>query len=82
MVRSIVTNANRERCNKINPAKKDLDRIDKDLEVLDKKKAKIFEAYEDETITKEDFISRKDNLNCRTTKLEAKKTTITSNSIR
>ena len=73
MIKSIVTNVNRERGNKVNPAKKGLERIDKELEILDKKKAKIFEAYEDDTITKAEFISRKDKLNSRTEKLEAEK---------
>lgn len=73
MVKSIVTNVNRERGNKINPTKKELERIDKELEKLNKKKAKIFEAYEDDTITKEEFIIRKDELNSRVEKLEAEK---------
>ena len=52
MVKTIVTNINKERDKRINPAKKELERIDKELEKIDKKKNKIFEAYEDEIITR------------------------------
>ncbi|WP_243431705.1 hypothetical protein [Clostridium botulinum] len=34
------------------------EKIDKELEKLDKKKKKIFELYEDESITKDDFLPR------------------------
>lgn len=65
MIKSIVTNINKERSNRVSPAKKELSRIDKELERLDGKKKKIFEAYEDEIITKEEFQSRNVELNNR-----------------
>ncbi|WP_330606916.1 zinc ribbon domain-containing protein [Blautia lenta] len=65
MIKSIVTNINKERSNRVSPAKKELARIDKELERLDGKKKKIFEAYEDEIITKEEFQSRNVELNNR-----------------
>ena len=52
MVKTIVDNVNKERIRKVNPAKKDLSKIDNELEKLGKKRAKLFEAYEDEIITK------------------------------
>ena len=70
MVKSIVKNINKERHNKINPAKIELERIDKELEKIDRKKTKLFEAYEEEVISKEEFKERKDELNKR-----AKRTT-------
>lgn len=73
MVKTIVSNVNKERIRKVNPAKRELTRIDKELEKLDKKKGKLFEAYEDEIITKEEFQARKDELTERINKLEEEK---------
>lgn len=73
MIKAIVANVNKERVKKINPAKKEIEKIDKELEKLDKKKKKIFELYEDETITKEEFITRKEELNNRVKELEEQK---------
>ena len=63
MVKSIVKNINKERHNKINPAKKELERIDKELEKKDKKKHNLFEGYEEDLISKEEFKERKEELN-------------------
>ncbi len=63
MIKTIVTNINKQRKARVAPAKKETQRIDKELEKLDKKKGKIFEAYEDELISKEEFFSRKEELN-------------------
>lgn len=73
MVKTIVSNVNKERRRKVNPTKNELTRIDKELEKLDKKKGKLFEAYEDEIITKEEFQVRKDELTERIKKLEEEK---------
>ena len=63
MVKSIVKNVNKERHNKVNPAKKELERIDRELEKIDKKKHKLFEGYEEDLISKEEFKERKEELN-------------------
>ncbi|SHJ87228.1 site-specific DNA recombinase [Hathewaya proteolytica DSM 3090] len=73
MVKTIVNNVNKERIRKVNPAKKDLSKIDNELEKLDKKRAKLFEAYEDEIITKEEFKLRKEELMKRVKVLEEEK---------
>ncbi|WP_294379164.1 recombinase family protein [uncultured Clostridium sp.] len=73
MVKSIVNNINKERHKKINPAKKELERIDKELEKMDRKKIKLFEAYEEELISKEEFKERKDELNKRAKSLQEEK---------
>ena len=73
MVETIVRNVNKERHNKINPAKKELERIDKELEKIDRKKIKLFEAYEEELISKEEFKERKDELNKRAKSLQEEK---------
>lgn len=63
MVKSIVKNVNKERHNKINPAKKELERIDRELEKIDRKKTKLFEGYEEDLISKDEFKERKEELN-------------------
>lgn len=73
MVETIVRNVNKERHNKINPAKKELEGIDKELEKIDRKKIKLFEAYEEELISKEEFKERKDELNKRAKSLQEEK---------
>lgn len=73
MIKAIVTNVNKERTNKINPAKKEVEKIDKELEKLDNKKKKIFEAYEDDIITKDEFLTRREELNNRVKTLQEQK---------
>lgn len=73
MVKSIVRNVNNERAREVNPAKKDLVKIDNELENLYKKRAKLFEAYGDEIITKEEFRKRKDKRTKRVKDLEEEK---------
>lgn len=73
VVKTIVNNVNNERIRKVNRAKKNLSKIDNELERLDKKRAKVFEAYEDEIITKEEFKVRKDELMQKVKDLEEEK---------
>ncbi|EOU1685995.1 recombinase family protein [Clostridium perfringens] len=73
MTKVVVKNINKERKDKVKPAKRLLGDIDKELEKLDKRKRKIFEAYEDDIITKEEFQIRKDELNEKIRILEEEK---------
>ncbi|EOU2016657.1 recombinase family protein [Clostridium perfringens] len=73
MVKAVVKNINKERKEKVKPAKRLLSDIDKELEKLDKRKRKIFEAYEDDILTKEEFQIRKDELNEKIRILEEEK---------
>ena len=73
MIKAVVKNINKERKDKVKPAKRLLSDIDKELEKLDKRKRKIFEAYEDDIITKEEFQIRKDELNEKIRNLEEEK---------
>ncbi|MDH2475904.1 recombinase family protein [Clostridium perfringens] len=73
MIKAVVKNINKERRDKVKPAKRLLSDIDKELEKLDKRKRKIFEAYEDDIITKEEFQIRKDELNEKIRILEEEK---------
>lgn len=73
MIKAVVKNINKERKDKVKPAKRLLSDIDKELEKLDKRKRKIFEAYEDDIITKEEFQIRKYELNEKIKILEEEK---------
>ncbi|MGB4589423.1 MAG: recombinase family protein [Clostridiaceae bacterium] len=63
MVENIVAKINADRNDKINPAKKTIDQIPKDLQQLERRKSKLFEAFEDDIITQDDFRRRNDELN-------------------
>lgn len=76
MIRAITNNINKERVKRVDPSKSELERIDKELENIDKKKRKIFEAYEDDIITREEFLTRKDELNQRAKVLQESKETL------
>ncbi|EGT3616821.1 recombinase family protein [Clostridium perfringens] len=73
MIKAVVKNINKERKDKVKPAKRLLSDIDKELEKLDKRKRKIFEAYEDDILTKEEFQIRKNELNEKIRILEEEK---------
>ena len=73
MIKAVVKNINKERKDKVKPAKRLLRDIDKELEKLDKRKRKIFEAYEDDILTKAEFQIRKDELNEKIRILEEEK---------
>ena len=73
MIKAVVKYFNKERKDKVKPAKRLLGDIDKELEKLDKRKRKIFEAYEDDILTKEEFQTRKDELNEKIRILEEEK---------
>ena len=73
MIKAVVKNINKERKDKVKPAKRLLGDIDKELEKLDKRKRKIFEAYEDDILTKDEFQTRKNELNEKIRILEEEK---------
>lgn len=73
VIKAVVKNINKERKDKVKPAKRLLADIDKELEKLDKRKRKIFEAYEDDILTKAEFQIRKDELNEKIRILEEEK---------
>lgn len=58
-----MTKLNTNRKDKINPAKKTLEQISKDLQQLERRKTKLFDAYKDDIISQEDFRKRNDELN-------------------
>ena len=58
-----MTKLNTDRNDRINPAKKILEQISKDLQQLERRKTKLFDAYKDDIISQEDFRKRNDELN-------------------
>lgn len=73
MARAIVISVNKDRASRVNPAKKDLQRIESELEQIEKKKNKLFEAFEDDILTNEEFKERKDSLNEKARNLQEQK---------
>ena len=57
-----MTSINKEIVKRVEPSKSELEKINKEIENIDKKKRKIFDAYEDDIITREEFLTRKDEL--------------------
>ncbi|WP_415322907.1 recombinase family protein [Clostridium perfringens] len=70
MIKSIIENINNTRRSNVEPNKKKLDKIDKELIKLKSKKTKILEAYEDDLITKEELVERKSELDKNISTLE------------
>ncbi len=62
MIKSVVDNINKTRRSNVEPNKKKLEKIDKELSKLKSRKTKILEAYEDDLITKEELVERKSEL--------------------
>ncbi|MEX0052470.1 recombinase family protein [Clostridium butyricum] len=58
LIKDIVANMNSTRKAMVDPSKEELEKIFKELEKLESKKKKVFEAYEDEIINKKDFSER------------------------
>ena len=68
-----MTSINKEIVKRVEPSKSELEKINKEIENIDKKKRKIFDAYEDDIITREEFLTRKDELNQRAKVLQESK---------
>lgn len=58
LVKDIVSNINSTRKAMVDPSKDELEKIAKELDKIESKKKKLFEAYEEEIINKEDFKAR------------------------
>lgn len=65
LVRDIVKNINSTRKSMIDPSKDELNKIIKELDKIEAKKKKLFEAYEEEIIRKDDFKERMAELRVR-----------------
>ncbi|MDU4848671.1 MULTISPECIES: hypothetical protein [Clostridium] len=58
LVRDIVKNINTDRKHKVDPSKDELQKLTKELDKISAKKDKLFEAFEEDIITKDDFKER------------------------
>lgn len=58
LVRDIVKNINTDRKHKVDPSKDELQKLTKELDKISAKKDKLFEAFEEDIITKEEFKER------------------------
>ena len=58
LVKDIVKNINTDRKNKVDPSKDELQKLTKELDKISAKKDKLFEAFEEDIITKEEFKER------------------------
>ena len=70
LVKDIVKNINSTRKAMVDPSKNELEKITKELDKIEAKKKKLFEAFEEEIITKEDFKARVAELKERETLLQ------------
>lgn len=59
IIRRVVDKANEQNNKKIKVAEKGIEKYTSDLLVLESRREKVFEAYEDNIITSEEFLSRK-----------------------
>ena len=58
LVKDIVKNINTDRKNKVDPSKDELQKLTRELDKISAKKDKLFEAFEEDIITKEEFKER------------------------
>ncbi len=65
LVKDIVKNINTDRKNKVDPSKDELQKLTKELDKISAKKDKLFEAFEEDIITKEEFKKRVEELQSR-----------------
>ena len=70
LVKDIVKNINSTRKATVDPSKNELEKATKELDKIETKKKKLFEAFEEEIITKEDFKGRVAELKERETLLQ------------
>ncbi|AVK48998.1 resolvase [Clostridium sp. MF28] len=79
LIKDIVANINTTRKVMVNPSKEELEKISKELEKVEAKKKKVFEAYEDEIITKKDFSGRMLDIKSREEMLQQEVNNLKSN---
>lgn len=73
MIKEVVKVLNQSRSNQVKPSQKELQAIEKELIALNNKKQKIFGLFEEEMITRDEFVDRKEYLNNQTKDLEERK---------
>lgn len=73
MVKEIVKNINTSRKEQAEPLKKELIQTEKNLTMLSERKKRLFALYEDDHITREEFLEQKNILNVQIQRLEEDK---------
>ncbi len=73
MIKEVVKVLNQSRSNQVKPSQKEIQTIEKELLMISNKKQKIFELFEEELITRDEFVERKEHLNHQTKDLEERK---------
>lgn len=79
LIKDIVANINTTRKAMVDPSKDELEKILKELDKLEAKKKKVFEAYEDDIITKKDFSDRMAEIKSREEMLQQEVNNLKSN---
>ncbi|WP_160689943.1 recombinase family protein [Clostridium sp. C2-6-12] len=79
LIKDIVVNINSTRKAMVDPSKDELEKILKELDKLEAKKKKVFEAYEDDIITKKDFSDRMAEITSREEMLQQEVNNLKSN---
>lgn len=81
LIKDIVTNINSTRKAMVEPSKEELERVLKELEKIEAKKKKVFEAYEEEIISKSDFSDRMAEIKNREKTLQHKANKLKTNTL-
>ena len=79
LVKDIVKNINTDRKNKVDPSKDELQKLTRELDKISAKKDKLFEAFEEDIITKEEFKERVAELQSRERLLQEDANTLKMN---
>lgn len=58
LIKQVVSNLNKENKQKVAPSQQELNRLSKKMEEIQRKKVKVQEMYEEDLITKEEFLNR------------------------
>lgn len=73
VIRNVVKKINKENIDKEVPYRKTYDKVVKDLNTMEGKKRKLFEAFEEDLINKSEFMERKEQQNSEIRQLEEQK---------
>lgn len=79
LIKDIIVNINSTRKAMVDPSKDELEKILKELEKVEAKKKKVFEAYEDDIITQKDFSDRMAEITSREEMLQQEVNNLKSN---
>jgi site-specific DNA recombinase len=73
IIERVVDKVNEQNSKKVKSAEKEIKKIETDLGLLEKRRTKIFEAYEDSIISSDEFLNRKSELDSEIDTIRSKK---------